>query len=194
MSPEKFVSVSSGLSVTRNAAGKISLREQLRNSFKAAEFKFNLQAKSGQAEFDGGNSAGKSSRRENSRLLRVKRAGVEFFDADKIGGEIVLRHWRAGDRFQPIGLKSAVKLQDLFVNAKIPAARRRDLILAATAGGEIFWVEAFAHWRAIQIDAANQPEIGLALVKIGRVIRFTAGTRIIIFLNSFYYGSEDEDD
>jgi hypothetical protein len=32
-------------------------------------------------------------------------------------------------------------LQDLFVNAKIPAARRRALVLAATAAGEIFWVE-----------------------------------------------------
>jgi tRNA(Ile)-lysidine synthetase-like protein len=66
---------------------------------------------------------------------------TEFFDADKIGGEIILRHWRAGDRFQPIGMKSAVKLQDLFVNAKIPAAHRRELALATTAGGEIFWVE-----------------------------------------------------
>jgi tRNA(Ile)-lysidine synthetase-like protein len=44
----------------------------------------------------------------------------EIFDADKIGGKILLRHWRAGDRFQPIGLKSAAKLQDLFTNAKIP--------------------------------------------------------------------------
>jgi tRNA(Ile)-lysidine synthase len=66
---------------------------------------------------------------------------VEVFDADKIGGEIVLRHWRPGDLFQPIGLNSAAKLQDLFVNAGIPAARRRELALATTAGGEIFWVD-----------------------------------------------------
>jgi hypothetical protein len=32
-------------------------------------------------------------------------------------------------------------LQDLFVNAKIPADRRRTLVLATTAAGEIFWVE-----------------------------------------------------
>jgi tRNA(Ile)-lysidine synthase len=54
---------------------------------------------------------------------------------------MVLRHWHAGDRFQPIGLKSAAKLQDLFVNAKIPAARRRELVLAVAANGTIFWVE-----------------------------------------------------
>ncbi len=53
----------------------------------------------------------------------------------------MLRHWRPGDVFQPIGLKSPVKLQDLFTNAKIPRDRRHELLLAVTAGGEIFWVE-----------------------------------------------------
>jgi tRNA(Ile)-lysidine synthase len=70
-----------------------------------------------------------------------RQAGREFFDADKVGGQITLRHWRAGDRFQPIGLKSAVKLQDLFTNQKIPLARRRELIVAEAANGRIFWVE-----------------------------------------------------
>jgi tRNA(Ile)-lysidine synthase len=73
----------------------------------------------------------------------VGRAAVvrEFFDADRVGGEIILRHWRPGDRFQPIGLPSAVKLQDLFVNARIAAARRRELVLATTREGNIFWVD-----------------------------------------------------
>jgi tRNA(Ile)-lysidine synthase len=52
-----------------------------------------------------------------------------------------LRHWRAGDRFQPIGMNAAVKLQDLFVNRKIPKQRRHALAIATTAAGEIFWVE-----------------------------------------------------
>jgi tRNA(Ile)-lysidine synthase len=38
-------------------------------------------------------------------------------------------------------MASLVKLQDLFVNAKIPAVQRRELVLATTARGEIFWVE-----------------------------------------------------
>jgi len=66
--------------------------------------------------------------------------GREVYDAAKIGGAVTLRHWRAGDRFQPLGMPKAVKLQDLFTNAKIPRERRREL-LVATAKGEIFWVE-----------------------------------------------------
>lgn len=68
-------------------------------------------------------------------------AGREVFDADKVGSQIILRHWRAGDRFQPIGMSKPVKLQNLFVNAKIPRERRGKLVLATTAGGEIFWVQ-----------------------------------------------------
>lgn len=69
------------------------------------------------------------------------RRGRESFDAAKVGPTIRLRHWRPGDRFQPIGMKKPVKLQDLFTNAKIPQARRRTLIVGETARGKIFWVE-----------------------------------------------------
>jgi tRNA(Ile)-lysidine synthase len=81
----------------------------------------------------------KTSRGKN--FLKQKLPSQEIFDADKIGDEIILRHWRAGDRFQPIGFSSAIKLQDFFTNEKIPRARRHELILATTSTGEIFWVE-----------------------------------------------------
>jgi tRNA(Ile)-lysidine synthase len=79
--------------------------------------------------------------RDGSRGRPPQQVRQEFFDAGKIGNKITMRHWRAGDRFQPIGLKSAAKLQDLFTNAKVPRERRRDLIVAEAASGEIFWVE-----------------------------------------------------
>lgn len=65
----------------------------------------------------------------------------EFFDADRVGQSIILRHWQPGDRFCPIGMKRSVKLQDLFTNLKIPRERRGELVVAVAEGGEIFWVE-----------------------------------------------------
>ena len=67
--------------------------------------------------------------------------GREWFDADKVGPKVVLRHWQPGDRFQPAGLSKPVKLQDMFTNQKIPRERRHQLVVAATASGEIWWVE-----------------------------------------------------
>ena len=80
---------------------------------------------------------------EPQRGFRSTTAKVccEYFDATKVGSPIVLRHWQPGDRFQPIGLASPVKLQDLFTNQKIPRAERRRLCVAVSAGGELFWVE-----------------------------------------------------
>jgi tRNA(Ile)-lysidine synthase len=136
----KFVSVAAHLSVACDSSGQIELRELFENEFKKNELKLKLQGRAGRVEFSGRKFRWQIQPQKKFRRP-PKRDGLEMFDADKVGGEIVLRHWRAGDRFQPIGLQSAVKLQDLFVNAKIAAALRRDLVLAATAAGEIFWVE-----------------------------------------------------
>jgi tRNA(Ile)-lysidine synthase len=78
---------------------------------------------------------------ERGALPRQRQPGTERFDAGKIGSGIVLRHWQAGDRFQPIGMPTAVKLQDWFTNQKISAAQRRELVVATTVRGEIFWIE-----------------------------------------------------
>jgi tRNA(Ile)-lysidine synthase len=70
-----------------------------------------------------------------------KSVGVEYFDAGKIGPGVCLRHWRPGDRFQPIGMPKAVKLQNLFTNSRVPRHRRHEAVIATGSNGEIFWVE-----------------------------------------------------
>jgi tRNA(Ile)-lysidine synthetase-like protein len=69
------------------------------------------------------------------------RSGVEWFDADTVGERVVLRHWQPGDRYWPIGAPAEMKLQDFFVNQKVPAAERRQRLLAEAADGRIFWIE-----------------------------------------------------
>jgi tRNA(Ile)-lysidine synthase len=66
---------------------------------------------------------------------------MECFDADKVGATFSLRHWQPGDRFQPIGMKSGRKLQDLFTDLKVPRGQRHRRVVAVTAQGELFWVE-----------------------------------------------------
>jgi tRNA(Ile)-lysidine synthase len=135
----KFVSVGSGLSVSRDGNGGLKLREQRAAEFDTNELLVNLSGRAGGVSFNGVKFSWSFGSGLRGRAFRKIRR--EFFDAGKIGNEIILRHWRAGDRFQPIGLKSPVKLQDLFTNAKIPRERRCELIVATTAAGEIFWIE-----------------------------------------------------
>jgi tRNA(Ile)-lysidine synthase len=128
------------LSVLRDAAGAVGLRLARPSDFNPNETVVKLAGRAGEVTFDGVRvrwwfAAVKQFKRPAAR------PACESFDADKVGGKITLRHWRPGDRFQPIGLRSSVKLQDLFTNRKIPRARRRELMMAATEDGEIFWVE-----------------------------------------------------
>ena len=64
----------------------------------------------------------------------------ETFDADVLGDRLIVRTWRPGDRFQPLGMAGAKKLQDFFVDAKIPRRQRRRTPLLCSANGAIAWV------------------------------------------------------
>jgi tRNA(Ile)-lysidine synthetase-like protein len=132
--------VGPGFFVLRDAAGRVDLRTKPSAAFNAREAGLRLAGRGGSALFDGVRLDWRF--QTGADFVRPRRQTArEFFDADRVGGRITLRHWRPGDRFQPIGLKSPVKLQDLFTNLKIPRARRGALVVAAAAGGEIFWIE-----------------------------------------------------
>jgi tRNA(Ile)-lysidine synthase len=144
--PGKKVSLGSGPAVARDAGGKVGCCEPVSFAFATGTSRLTVSDKPGRANFGGREFQWRVVPASRSRPPRKQppselAAAREYFDADRIGGEIILRHWRPGDRFQPLGLKSDAKLQDLFVNAKIPAARRRELVLASTRAGDIFWVE-----------------------------------------------------
>jgi tRNA(Ile)-lysidine synthase len=135
-----YVSVGSSLSIARKADGKLDCKKHAAGGFNAAETVVKLAGRTGEVTFDGARFGWRLEAGANFARPQGRKA-CESFDADKVGGKITLRHWRPGDRFQPIGLKSSVKLQDLFTNRKIPQARRRELMVAAAENGEIFWVE-----------------------------------------------------
>lgn len=139
-SPEVVFSVGPDVSVSRDKAGKVHLRTQPSIAFKVNQLTLNLTDRAGEVEFSGVRFQWNFETGTRPASFR-RHPGREFFDADKVGKQIVLRHWRAGDRFQPIGMKSAAKLQDLFTNQKIPRPLRRELIVAEAESGEIFWVQ-----------------------------------------------------
>jgi tRNA(Ile)-lysidine synthase len=121
-------------------SGWVHLRVFEPEEFNSGSAEIALGDRPGELEFDGARIWWRISSR--GALVQPK-VGLrhECFDADKVGSPLRLRHWQPGDRFQPIGMASPVKLQDFFTNEKIPRARRRQLIVATTAEGVVFWVE-----------------------------------------------------
>jgi tRNA(Ile)-lysidine synthetase-like protein len=133
------ICVSPGSCIQLDDAGRLS-RAVSRGKFQEARKVVRLKGWSGTVEFAGVEFTWRTT---TGRGAKRPRSGPrqEIFDASPIGSQIVLRHWQPGDRFRPIGMKSAVKLQDWFTNRKVPADQRRGLVVATTARGEIFWIE-----------------------------------------------------
>jgi tRNA(Ile)-lysidine synthetase-like protein len=125
--------------VSRNATGILQLGRIERIEFNPARRAVVLKGTKGRQRIDG--LALRWEIKKTSGAGFASEPNVEYFDADKVGGRICLRHWQPGDRFQPIGVSSPRKLQDLLTNAKVPRAERHRRVVAATRRDELFWVE-----------------------------------------------------
>lgn len=64
-------------------------------------------------------------------------------DLDSTGNKLTVRRRRAGDRFQPLGMRYAKKLQDFMVDARVPQTWR-DRVPLVCSPEQIVWV---AGWR-----------------------------------------------
>ncbi len=65
-------------------------------------------------------------------------SGRQVFDADAVEYPLALRHWQAGDVFQPLGMRGRKKLSDYFVDRGVPAPLRKNELLLVD-GFHILW-------------------------------------------------------
>lgn len=131
-----------GVLVWRETDGRLRTRPALRRPFDDARRAMALSGVRGVIQFESLRVEWRfRARRGPWQRGRSVPGPAECFDADRIGATVILRHWQPGDRFQPIGLSSSAKLQDLFTNKKVPSAERHGRVVATTVGGDLFWVE-----------------------------------------------------
>ena len=157
VTPGRPIDLSDDVSVIHDGLGNVRHAAAPSRSFANGRMRLRFKTKTGQGSFGGLDwcwemRAGKSGQPEFS-------AGAEWFDADKVGSAFVLRHWQPGDRFQPIGMDRPVKLQDLFTNLKIPADRRRRLVVATNSAGEIWWVEGLRIAERFKLSSDTQKRL-----------------------------------
>jgi len=139
-SPGRSVMFEPGFVACHDGHGRVRRAAVRPVAFNADQMVLSLRGRRGQGAFGGLGWNWQTSNGARSRWPKFAK-GSEWFDADQVGPNVVLRHWQPGDRFQPAGLGKPAKLQDLLTNQKIPRERRRRLVVAATAAGEIWWVE-----------------------------------------------------
>lgn len=62
-----------------------------------------------------------------------------IMDLDRVSFPLTLRSSTPGDRFRPLGLRGSKKLKDLFIDAKVPKSRRRQIPILCS-NDHIIWV------------------------------------------------------
>lgn len=87
-------------------------------------------------------------------------------DADRLLYPLHIRSWRPGDRFVPAGMKGrSKKLQDFFVDLKIPVAERKRIPILDSPQG-IVGVLGFRSDERFQISDSTRRYLSISIEKV----------------------------
>ncbi|TXB65206.1 tRNA lysidine(34) synthetase TilS [Vicingus serpentipes] len=76
----------------------------------------------------------------NDKGIKInKSSNYAYLDENKIKFPLVLRNWKEGDTFQPLGMKGKKKLSDFFIDNKIDVLTKQN-IKVLTQKNKIIWV------------------------------------------------------
>jgi tRNA(Ile)-lysidine synthase len=93
-------------------------------------------------------------------------ASIEIdVDGASLGDALVVRNWRPGDLIRPAGLGGRKKLQDVFVDAKVPRPERRRLPLLADSEGRVLWVPGLALDERLRVTSGTKAVVVLRLTR-----------------------------
>lgn len=80
-----------------------------------------------------------------------KSADVLYADAKKMVFPLVLRRWKSGDYFFPLGMKGKKKVSDLFTDLKVDRWQKQQAFIL-TSQGNIVWVVGYRSDNRFKID------------------------------------------
>ena len=89
----------------------------------------------------------------------------ESFDAELLGAAPFLRTWQEGDRFQPLGMTGEKKLQDFFVDEKVPRRQRSQVPVLCATDGRIAWVVGYRIADSFKVTRSTKRILGITAVE-----------------------------
>ena len=89
-----------------------------------------------------------------------------FFDLDALPESLVVRNFRRGDRFEPLGMSGHKKIKDLFIDRKVVLAERAKLPILI-GGGEILWIPGHGRSRTALVTPASRAIVRIKVVPLG---------------------------
>jgi tRNA(Ile)-lysidine synthase len=90
-------------------------------------------------------------------------ANQVVLDAAALGRHLTIRGWRPGDRVQPLGLGGRKKLQDVFVDRKVPRDERSLVPVVLDARERIAWVAGHVVGEPFRVTSSSASVVVLTL-------------------------------
>jgi tRNA(Ile)-lysidine synthase len=86
----------------------------------------------------------------------------EYISKDNIKSSFILRRWKEGDRFYPLGMKNSKKLSDFLTEQKVRASEKKEQLVLTNAGN-IVWVVGIRIDERYKISAKTKKVLELCL-------------------------------
>jgi tRNA(Ile)-lysidine synthase len=86
----------------------------------------------------------------------------EYISEDNIKSRFILRRWKDGDRFYPLGMKNSKKLSDFLTEQKVRSLEKREQLVLTNAG-KIVWVVGIRIDERYKISAKTKKVLELCL-------------------------------
>jgi tRNA(Ile)-lysidine synthase len=88
------------------------------------------------------------------------------FDADALPESLVVRNFRRGDRFEPLGMSGHKKVKDLFIDRKVALSERAKLPLLIGAD-QVLWIPGHGRSRAALVTPLSRAVVRIKVVPLG---------------------------
>lgn len=99
---------------------------------------------------------------ENFRMDRSK--DIALIDKEKVEFPLLIRKWKAGDYFQPLGMTGFKKLSDFLIDEKVPLHNKENVWLLCS-GQQVVWVMGYRLDNRFRITADTRQILKIALNK-----------------------------
>ena len=106
-----------------------------------------------------------TSRSTNRGAARIAADEVAVVQAASMTLPLAVRNRRPGDRFRPLGAPGRRKVQDVFVDRKVPRSERDRVPIVVDADGRIVWVAGVTIAHDCRVTA---PDAGVVILELKR--------------------------
>jgi tRNA(Ile)-lysidine synthase len=93
-------------------------------------------------------------------MERETRGGCSALDADRLRMPLILRNWRPGDAYRPLGRRHTHKLKHMFAEGRIPACDRPGWPILES-GGQVVWARGMPP--ALEFSAGESTVVGVVI-------------------------------